>query len=314
MPSSEPDPRNADRGRTRGAAPGDFRRQVLQRLRNRAQAERVAAQRLQQRVAFERLLARLDTDGTWVLKGGFALELRYGWTSRPTRDIDLRLAEPPPGIDPGQALRGAVAHGQAHQTDGFVFDFGEAAQEMAGAPGGTARLAVTARLAGAVFAQFHVDLSCGDALVGLPDALAGSDLLAFAGIAPIRFPVYPVAQHLAEKLHAYTLPRDQDNTRVKDLVDLVAVAAADTVDGAALLDAVEATFAARATHPVPNDVPAPPAAWRQPYARLAGEWAGAPTTDLDEAVQRARAFWVPVLRLAVAGLAWRPAQQAWQER
>ena len=47
------------------------------------------------------------------------------------------------------------------------------------------------------------------------------DLLAFAGIASLRFPVYPVTQHLAEKLHAYSMARERENTRTKDLVDIV---------------------------------------------------------------------------------------------
>ncbi len=69
-----------------------FRQQLLARLRSRALQERVSAQRLQQRVAFERLLERLNgQQPAWVLKGGFALELRYGWEHRPTRDIDLRF-------------------------------------------------------------------------------------------------------------------------------------------------------------------------------------------------------------------------------
>ncbi len=182
---------------------------------------------------------------------------------------------------------------------------------MQGAPGGTTRISVTARLAGQVFTQFHIDLSLGDALVGEPDELTGSDLLDFAGLAPIRFPVYPVAQHLAEKLHALTLPRDQENTCVKDLLDLVAVAAADPVDGSALLASVDATFAARATHEVPDDLPDPPASWRRTYARLAAESLTAPTDDLDAAMGPARAFWLPVLRRDVAGRAWSPDAQEW---
>lgn len=55
----------------RGAGPAAFRAQLLARLRNRAREQGVSAQRLQQRVAFERLLARLDTSGAWVLKGGW---------------------------------------------------------------------------------------------------------------------------------------------------------------------------------------------------------------------------------------------------
>lgn len=111
---------------------------------------------------------------------------------------------------------------------------GKVAHELQGAPGDSLRVAVVARLAGQVVAQFHLDLSRGDALIGEPDVLEGSDLLSFADIPPVRFPVYPVAQHLAEKLHAYTVPRDQVNTRAKDLVDMVAIAAVDRADADAL--------------------------------------------------------------------------------
>src|SRR5579875_1990523 len=76
----------------RGASPSGFRSQLLARFRNEAQARHISAQRLQQRVAFERFLARLGSSGDWVLKGGLALELRYGWENRPTKDIDLRIA------------------------------------------------------------------------------------------------------------------------------------------------------------------------------------------------------------------------------
>ena len=68
-PSSMPRPE-------RGTTPRGFRDQLLARLRNHASRQRVSVQRLQQRVAFERLLARL-VGGHWLLKGGFALELRY---------------------------------------------------------------------------------------------------------------------------------------------------------------------------------------------------------------------------------------------
>jgi hypothetical protein len=96
--------------------------------------------------------------------------------------------------------------------------------------------------------------------------LPGSDLLAFAGVEPVVFPVYPVAQHLAEKLHAYTLPRAEENTRVRDLVDLVTVAAVEPVEAGRLRASVAATFAARGSHAVPTRLSAlsrrlPRAAW-----------------------------------------------------
>ena len=39
------------------------------------------------------------------------------------------------------------------------------------------------------------------------ETILGNDLLKFAGIAPTRYRVYPRETHVAEKLHAYTLPR-----------------------------------------------------------------------------------------------------------
>ena len=58
----------------RGRTPSGFRTQLLQRLRNEALRAGIPAQRLQQRIAFERLLARLPTDGDLILKRGFALQ------------------------------------------------------------------------------------------------------------------------------------------------------------------------------------------------------------------------------------------------
>jgi Nucleotidyl transferase AbiEii toxin, Type IV TA system len=165
-----------------------------------------------------------------------------------------------------------------------------------------------------VFAQFHIDLSRGDPLVGEPDTLEGSDLLAFADIPPVRFPVYPVSQHLAEKLHAYSLPRDQVNTRVKDLVDLVAIAAIDRVQAQLLTASIEATFSARGTHPIPDEFPDAPSSWRAPYTRLARESPTAPTTDLDAAVVQARAFWNPILKRDADGAVWDPGAREWRAR
>lgn len=232
----------------RGTSPEGWRAQLLARLRNRARDEGVSAQRLQQRVAFERLLARLPNSGDWVLKGGLGLELRYGWRQRPTRDLDLRVAHT---LDHAlDALRRRLA--EAATDDHFSFDLGDVTRE-AGAPA-SARIPVRAVLAGATFAQFHVDLSAADALVGEPDIVVGSDLLSFADIDPVRFPVYPIAQQLAEKLHAYTLPRAQENTRVKDFVDLAIIGALERVSGSRLSASVRATFDTRGTHSLPLSV------------------------------------------------------------
>lgn len=84
----------------------------------------------------------------------------------------------------------------------------------------------------------------------------------------------------AEKLHAYTLPRQgRPNARVKDLVDLVLLSVSGTLDAARGRESIAATFRRRATHPVPATLPAPPEAWRKPFAELAGECGMAPEIE-----------------------------------
>ncbi len=294
----------------RGASPSGFRSQLLARFRNEAQARHISAQRLQQRVAFERFLARLGSSGDWVLKGGLALELRYGWENRPTKDIDLRIA-----VTTQEAVAQLrVVLAESHIHDNFSFELGAAAQEIQGAPGGTLRVPVVARLAGQTFSAFHIDLSSGDPMTSLPDALQGSDLLNFAGIAPIHFPAYPVEQHLAEKVHAYSLPRTTMNTRVKDLVDLVTFAVLETVDGDLLTASVRATFAARNTHPLLSKLPEPPAEWAASFERLTKESLLTSNVDLLEGFKLVVSFWNPVLDGAVSGQCWFPTERHWLHR
>jgi hypothetical protein len=146
----------------RGATDRGFRQQLLERLKNEARRQGVDPRRLQQRVAFERLLARLAASGDWLLKGGFALELRYGWRNRPTKDIDLRTAwEPEEAL---ARLREAVA-GPPPDNDRFRFELRETTVDLQGAPGGGLRVRVVARVAGVAFATFAVDLASGDAVV-----------------------------------------------------------------------------------------------------------------------------------------------------
>jgi hypothetical protein len=289
----------------RGQTPAGFRAQLLQRLRNTALQEGIPAQSLQQRIAFERFLARLPQDGTWVLKGGFALQLRYGLQTRPTKDVDIRTA-----LDTSEALqrlRQLVARSEL--TDHFAFDLGDP-QELTGAPGGTLRLGIGARLAGLEFAKFHLDLSSGDALVGPPELFRGSGLLEFAGILPITFPIYPIAQHLAEKLHAYTLPRTQENTRVKDLVDFGVIITSEQITSESLMKSVAATFQTRQTHVVPSHLPEPSSSWSGAFSAIAAT-VNLPVAGLSEGFKLAADFWDPFLSARAPQATWLPRERCW---
>lgn len=66
-------------------------------------------------------------------------------------------------------------------------------------------------------------MSTGDVLREPYETLSGRDWLGFAGIDSAEFPaVSPEEQFAEKKIHAYTLTRvGRENSRVKDLIDLV---------------------------------------------------------------------------------------------
>jgi Nucleotidyl transferase AbiEii toxin, Type IV TA system len=78
-------------------------------------------------------------------------------------------------------------------------------------------------------------------------------------------------QQIAEKLHAYTLPRSTPNSRVKDLVDLLLLIRTGDVRQAQLAEAVRMTFDRRKTHVVPPTLVPPPESWETQFRELAAE-------------------------------------------
>lgn len=106
--------------------------------------------------------------------------------------------------------------------------------------------------------------------------------------------IYPRVTHVAEKLHAYTMPRERENTRVKDLPDLALLASLGSIDGAELRRGIDATFDFRRTHEVPEMIPEPPPAWEAVYARMAAaddlRW-----KSIADLVLAVRSFIDPVL-------------------
>jgi hypothetical protein len=263
------------------ASAGALRAALETRLIERSRRDGVDLQRLRRQVAFDRLLARMfgarpRAHNAWVLKGGYALELRFHH-ARSTKDLDLTVSATPREADAlshsTSALRETLQLAAlAPQSDFFTFVVGEATMDMDQAPEGGARFPVDARLDGRTFVKFHVDLGVGDEVIEPIEQLAGDDWLGFAGIPAVSVPALSAEQHWAEKLHAYTLPREgTTNTRVKDLVDLVLLIERQTLSADRVRSAVAATFARRRSHPVPADLPAPPAQWSKPFAALAAE-------------------------------------------
>jgi hypothetical protein len=274
-----------------------FRQAIETRLRSVAQERRVQIQGLRLKLAIERLIARLfhEPSPPWRLKGGYAMELRFRPKARTTRDIDLTLSDVvEPSAVPQRLteVHGALMNAASHDLgDFFEFTIPPARSELTAAPGGGGVFGVTAKVAGREFARFHIDIGFGDPILGAPDQLAGDDLLAFAEIPPPIALAIPKAQQFAEKIHAYTFPwNDRENTRSRDLVDMLLLIERGDLDPDAIRRALVATFTHRRRHPMPPSLASPPRAWAAEFPSMAVE-AGISTTDIDEAFTALDAFW-----------------------
>jgi Nucleotidyl transferase AbiEii toxin, Type IV TA system len=112
-----------------------FRRALDDRLRESVQPGEDLA-RLQRRAAYERVLARMfkPTHSPWVLKGGYALELRLGSRARATKDLDFNA---PPG-SPQLWLEERRDAADLNLGDFFTFTAEDVRQgDLRGPPGGS---------------------------------------------------------------------------------------------------------------------------------------------------------------------------------
>ena len=188
------------------ATPAAFRQALEARLGELARRKGVDVQRLRKQTAFDRLLCRLfQLPGhPWVLKGGYAMELRLAG-SRTTRDIDLvaRGSLPGAGRLQERILRLLQAGAALDLKDCFIFSIGQPTMDLEGAPYGGARYPVEVRMAGRIFARFHLDVASGDPVLEPIQTARGGDWLAFAGLGSVPFPMISKEQQFAEKLHAY---------------------------------------------------------------------------------------------------------------
>jgi len=271
---------------------GAFRRVLEQRLRTHNLQTGVPLVRLRKMIAFDRFLARLlrDQPEGWVVKGGLALQLRLGTRARTTKDMDVLTLLKTEEIT--QALRKA---GSIDLGDWFAFEVADPTQDLTIEHGGI-RHTIQTSLDGRPFEQFHIDVGVGDPLVDTVEFLNTPPLLNFADLSSTRVPCYPITQQIAEKFHAYTRPhKSGESSRVKDYVDILLMAGLGAISGAHLLQAIQATFTAMATHGVPRSVPPPPPNWETELRRMSKE-VGINLSSLEQSYEFIQSFLNPILR------------------
>ena len=294
------------------ASPEAFKQALEQRLRASTKTGPELARR-RQLLLFDRFLARIVAvlGDAVTLKGGLVLELRLA-RARTTKDVDLRVTGSPYDILAKLQEGGRRALGD-FMTFEVAPDDDHPEIRNDGMPYDGLRFRAECKLGGKLYgSRFGVDVAFGDPILGDPDIVVAEDILSFAGVEPPTLRLYPIETHIAEKLHAYTMPRARPNTRIKDLPDIALLGAVQPVAATRVRTALEQTFTFRKTHPLPAALPDPQAAWTTPYAAMAREdqlvW-----TTLADVTSAARAFLDPVL---VGGLdaTWDPVAWTWSSR
>ena len=270
-----------------------LRRALEDRLGASSQETKAPLARLRRRVVFERLVARLERaePGKWVVKGGMAMEVRLRDDARLTKDIDLGLRDAV--TDPEELHERVVdALGTDLDADGFLFAAAEP-EPLATDSGGTPtwRIKVGVQLAGKQFDAVQLDVSPRQHELEKADRIELPNLLAFAGVPAPVVEVVDVHRHAAEKFHAMLRDYgDRENSRVRDLVDLVVMIEHGLLAPSAVAASVVDVFAERDRQMPPAALPPLPEGWAGRYEALVAEGETACRT-FAEADQLVRQLW-----------------------
>lgn len=251
-----------------------FRTALEQRLLNNAAATGVSIDRLRRRVMFERIVTRLDLaePGRWVLKGGMALEVRLRDQARVTKDIDLGLRDELQGLTD---LQDRITDALTLDPDNDWFEFLVTNPRILGADSAgvpTWRVSIETRLAGRPFGSLSLDASPRAQELTATERLMLPNPLGFAGIPDRSIETIDVNRHAAEKLHAISRTYgDRENSRVRDLIDLVILDDHGLIDPNQLGHHVRAVWQERDGEPPPSTLPPLPASWPKRYEQDAAK-------------------------------------------
>ncbi len=227
---------------------------------------------LYRRIAMDRFLARIDWD-RWMAKGGYVPQRRLP-KARRTKDIDLSTMDSRFLMGTPDEQREALLGELQVQASRDVEDYFSFEVEFDGSlPGfgkGGIRCRVRCKIDGLLWSTFQLDAIVQDEVVLALESLPGDDFLKFAGVEPLSLKVPVKEEVFAEKIHAYTTPRKNENTRVKDLLDL-ALLLEDGVDKEKTRIAINGVFNIRATHEPPATLPDPPPAWGSVFMTLTSD-------------------------------------------
>ncbi len=289
----------------RYATPAAFRRALTDRLKVAAEEGRWTLQQLQRQVAYDRLIDRLYLiDDGWIVKGATAL-LARDIGVRGSLDVDL-YREGAREVSEKEVRRAAAAD----IGDWFRFEIG----------GGidignhSVRLPVSVAIGATTWVEFHVDLVGSDLrMTGQPEDVPPLARGVIPEVKQRGYRVYPLVDHVADKVAATYERHGEErrpSTRFRDLVDLVAIVTAASVEAAAQRAALTSEFDRRGLAlPMSFDVPNR-ALWEPGYGAEARRSLLDTSQTLDEALAIVRPYIDPLLDGSASG-SWEPGARRW---
>ncbi|MEK7340207.1 MAG: nucleotidyl transferase AbiEii/AbiGii toxin family protein [Candidatus Rhabdochlamydia sp.] len=199
------------------------------------------------------------------------MELRLK-VARATQDIDLFVKTHTLVADQELILEYLQQDSSMNLSDFFEYQVSAPQLALTGPPYGGFRFPIESRVASRSFEKFHLDIGIGDICFEPLERLQGKGWLDFCGIPNPMYLVISVEQQFAEKIHAYTLPREHGyNSRVKDLVDMALLIQLQQMSRKKLTTALKLTFSRRNTHVLPAALTHPPQEWKAAFEALANE-------------------------------------------
>lgn len=250
-----------------------FRSALESRLNRTAKENNKNLEQIRRQVAFDRFLARVFQNNAEevVLKGGYSMALRNP-KARATRDIDLAIRFKKMEDSENRLLEFLRSCALIDLNDFFAFRVNLSTLDLQAIPYGGKRFPIEALVDRRLFVKFPIDIIETSLILDPLENLSSNDWLGFAGIESKPYPTISREQQFAEKLHAYTYPRDEEeNSRVKDVIDMFLLIESGEIDREFLKQAIKEVFNYRDTHDVPKEIQDPPENWEPRFKKLAGE-------------------------------------------
>ncbi|MFD8667682.1 nucleotidyl transferase AbiEii/AbiGii toxin family protein [Streptomyces microflavus] len=270
---------------------------------------------------FSRLVARVFhvQPDAWIIKGGYALLVRYAAAARLSQDIDIQRSTAG-GIDEAVAdlLKAAT-----HDLDDYLrFTPTRTLMHQNGAAG--AKQVFRVHMGTHEVGVVKVDVVAGHAPMLTPDVHRIMPLIDLAW--PTDWPevgLYPIVNHLADKVCAmYERHNGAPSTRYRDLADILLISQRENIDGRYAQLALRTEARRRRLAAVsgvelalPMRFQPPGPAWPDRFPAAVDQVPGLEgCSTWTEAAAAAEAFLTPLLSPGPPPGDWSGANASWQSR